>query len=489
MKNLKKVLLTVTISLATLLTMSVASNAATVKVTGDVINIRKEASTDSTVIATLSKDVECEYLGEEGDWYQVRYENYTGYVSKQYSELVEDTSDTQETNPQTDNNSKTDNNSTENNEAVNNENQTDNENTQQNNEAQSDENTSITQTETTSLVYKKFNQNTIIRILPLIYSSNIGEAKNGDEVLVLTEVSGWSYIQTDKINGWVRTDTLGESKPETTDNSNKDDENAATSEKTGYISEDDVNLRKGAGTSYSVIEVLELNTQVTILEEDGDWYRIKIDNTTGYVSKDYVSDSKKVTSRSLSEPRTDKDDEEENTKSNTTEVKEDTTSNNTTTSKTETTKTTNSETKSTSNSSSSSNKNTSDTIKGTDVIAYAKKFLGHEYVWGGDGSNRTFDCSGFTMYVYKHFGVSLPHYTVSQYNSSKGTKITKQSDLKMGDIVFLTDYETGAACGHCGIYISDGDFIHADSSVGYVNISNLNDIYKDRFCGALRIIK
>ena len=57
----------------------------------------------------------------------------------------------------------------------------------------------------------------------------------------------------------------------------------------------------------------------------------------------------------------------------------------------------------------------------------------------------------------------------------------------MGDIVFLTDYETGAKYGHCGIYISDGDFIHADSSVGYVNISNLNDIYKNRFCGALRV--
>ena len=134
-----------------------------------------------------------------------------------------------------------------------------------------------------------------------------------------------------------------------------------------------------------------------------------------------------------------------------------------------------------------SNNTTSSSIKGTDVVAYAKKYLGHKYVWGGDGSNGTFDCSGFTMYVYKHFGVSLPHYTVSQYNSGKGIKITKQSDLKMGDIVYLTDYVTGAPCGHCGIYISDGKFIHADSTVMKVNISDLNGMYKGRFCGALRI--
>ncbi len=115
------------------------------------------------------------------------------------------------------------------------------------------------------------------------------------------------------------------------------------------------------------------------------------------------------------------------------------------------------------------------------------KVLWVYHMSGAEQVNHGFDCSGFTMYVYKHFGVSLPHYTVSQYNSKKGTKIKKQSDLKVGDIVYLTDYITGEPCGHCGLYIGNGDFIHADSSVGYVNISNLNGIYKGRFCGGLRI--
>lgn len=485
MKTLKRVLIIGIITLVSILTMSIDSKAATVRITTDVINMREEASTDSAVIARLSEDVECEYLGEEGDWYQVRYQRYTGYVSKQYSELVEDASETNDTTNQTDNS----NTNTDNNEAVDNNNNQTNENTQQTTDTQTDNNT---QTETSQLIYKEFNQNTIIRILPLIYSSNIGEAKNGDEVLILTETSGWSYIQTDEINGWVRTDTLGESKTVEPGDSNQNDENSTTTERVGYISEEDVNMRSGAGTSNSVIRVLDLNTEVTILGEEGNWYRIRTGNTTGYVSKDYVSDSRTVTSRSLSEPRTDQENEEEKTEKETTSVEEDNTSNSTETTnsdkkETTTNKTTTSETSDKPTSNSSSTTTTSDVVKGTDIVAYAKNFLGYKYVWGGDGSNETFDCSGFTMYVYEHFDVTLPHYTVSQYNSSKGTKITKQSDLKMGDIVFLTDYETGAACGHCGIYISDGDFIHADSSVGYVNISNLNGIYKGRFCGALRV--
>lgn len=533
MKNLKKVLLTGTITISTLLAMSVISKAATVQVTADVINIRKEASTDAKVVAMLSKDVECEYLGEDGDWYKVKYKNYTGYVSKQYTKLVEEISDNTESNSEDiDNNkddSKTDiSGNEENNKTTN---VKDNQSQEQNN-IQSDD----SENSETNLLYKKFNKKTIIRILPLIHSSNIGEAKKNDEVLILAETSGWSYIQTDEINGWVRTDTLVESKKETVsqtaDDSKKDSkeenkEDTVTTEKIGYISGEYVNVRSGAGTSYSIVEVLELNTQITIIQEQGSWYKVKFGNDTGYISKDYVSDSKTVTNRSLSEPRTTKeetkqDKSKDNTadKTTTSDKKTTTTNKNTTASNksTNTNKTTASTTNTSTNktttnttTTSTANKNTTttskettknknsntttvskegttsnNTIKSADIIAYAKKFLGYKYVWGG-ASTSGFDCSGFTMYVYNHFGVNLPHYTVSQYNSSKGTKIKEQSDLKMGDIVFLTDYETGASCGHCGIYISDGNFIHSDSSVGYVNISNLNGIYKGRFCGALRI--
>ena len=70
MKMTKKVIITGIIAIMTLLMLAVTSKAATVKVTGEVLNIRKSASTSSEVIAMISEGVECELLGEEGDWYK-----------------------------------------------------------------------------------------------------------------------------------------------------------------------------------------------------------------------------------------------------------------------------------------------------------------------------------------------------------------------------------------------------------------------------------
>lgn len=438
MRKLQRILSIGSLIIAMLLMFSITSNAATVKITGEVVNIRKEASTESSVVARLSENVECEYVGEKGNWYQIKYKNYIGYVSKDYAKLQGTVSNNQGSSNTTNVQSNTT-------------------TTQNNNTAQ---------TSNTQSVTKKLKQNSTIKILPLVHASNIGNAKTSNVVLVLAETSGWSYIQTDEISGWVRTNSLEDSKTTTQVNSKPEDSSQKDdnqTEKIGYISEEEVNMRKGAGTNYSIIKTLKLNAQVTILGEQGKWYKVKSGNDTGYISKDYVSDKAKITNRSLTEPRENKEDA-----TKVEEKKIDSISD-------------------TKTATSNKNSTSSSGIKGTDVVAYAKKYLGHKYVWGGDGSNGTFDCSGFTMYVYKHFGVSLPHYTVSQYNSGKGKKITKQSDLKMGDIVYLTDYVTGAPCGHCGIYISDGKFIHADSTVMKVNISDLNGMYKGRFCGALRI--
>ncbi len=456
MKSLKKMLLTGSLTVVTLLSISTYTNAATVKITGEVVNIRKEASTTSSVVARLSENVECEYIGEKGNWYQIKYKNYTGYVSKDYAKLQGAVSNNQNTS----NTTNTQMNTT-----------TQENNTIQDNSTQTNQ-TTTTNTQSTQ-TNKKLKQNAMIKILPLVHSSNIGDAKTDEIVVVIAETSGWSYIQTDEISGWVRTNSLEDAKATTQVNSKPTNtsttqENNNQTEKIGYISEEEVNMRKGAGTNYGIIKTLKLNAQVTIIGIEGKWYKVKSGNDTGYVSKDYISDTKKITNRSLVEPRTDKQNEED---------------------KKDVTKVENVSVNKTSSTTNDKTANSNSSIKGTDVIAYAKKYLGYKYVWGGDGSNGTFDCSGFTMYVYKHFGVSLPHYTVSQYNSGKGKKITKQSDLKMGDIVYLTDYVTGAPCGHCGIYISDGKFIHADSTVMKVNISDLNGMYKGRFCGALRIIQ
>lgn len=466
MKKITKILLTGTLTATAILAMSITSKAATVKVTGDVLNIRKGPSTDTDVVAMVSKDTECELIKEDGNWYKIKYKNYTGYVSKDYVKVIGEVSNNEESN-----------NEKEEKETKKEEQQdTDTKEQLNNNDEQN----------TTETIYKKLKKDSQIKILPLIYSSNIGNAKKNEQVYLISEISGWSYIATDTICGWVRSELLDDSKTaqnekktQQTEKSNETNKKAFT-EKTGYINEDLVNVRKGAGTSYNVIKTLSLNSQVTIIGEEGNWYKVKSGNDEGYVSKEFISDSKKVTTRSNTASRKDV--------ANSVAEKDSKTASNekVTTSSTKTTKKSSTET--TTKQSKVETKSTSTSIKGTDVIAYAQKYLGHKYVYGGDGSNGTFDCSGFTMYVFKHFGISLPHGATSQYNSGKGKKISKQSDLKAGDIVFLTDYSTGVGIGHCGIYIGNGNFIHASTTTYSVIISSLNTTYSGRFYAGLRLI-
>ena len=130
--------------------------------------------------------------------------------------------------------------------------------------------------------------------------------------------------------------------------------------------------------------------------------------------------------------------------------------------------------------------NTNETNKGEQIVAYAKQYLGCPYVYGASGSS-SFDCSGFTMYVYKHFGYSLSHSATAQ--SKKGVAVEKEN-LQLGDLVFFLDYETMDGIGHCGIYIGDGNFIHASSGSGYcVKISSLTSgSYLKRYAEARRLI-
>lgn len=126
---------------------------------------------------------------------------------------------------------------------------------------------------------------------------------------------------------------------------------------------------------------------------------------------------------------------------------------------------------------------------GSQVVAMAKKYLGTPYVYGG-ASAKGFDCSGFTMYIFKQFGYSLPHSATSQWNSA-GVSVAR-SDLQPGDLVLFCDpaRSNGKACSHVGIYIGGGEFIHASSgsSGKYVRVSSLNEgYYNTYYKGAKRL--
>lgn len=117
------------------------------------------------------------------------------------------------------------------------------------------------------------------------------------------------------------------------------------------------------------------------------------------------------------------------------------------------------------------------------LINNAMQYLGTPYVFGGNSLYYGIDCSAYTQQIFAMVGISLPR--TADYQFEVGTPVSR-ADLIPGDMVFFTTYTYGAS--HCGIYIGDGNFIHASSSQG-VTISSLSHpYYSSRYIGARRMI-
>ena len=116
----------------------------------------------------------------------------------------------------------------------------------------------------------------------------------------------------------------------------------------------------------------------------------------------------------------------------------------------------------------------------------AKSFLGTPYVWGATGPSK-FDCSGFTQWVYRDVGITIPR--VSKDQARVGEYIS-YNDLKRGDMVFFdTKKHRSGKVTHVGIYLGNGNFIHASSAGKKVVIYNFNrkNFYKKRFLWGRRV--
>jgi len=133
---------------------------------------------------------------------------------------------------------------------------------------------------------------------------------------------------------------------------------------------------------------------------------------------------------------------------------------------------------------------TASSASGSSIVDTAMQHLGTRYVYGG-ASPSGFDCSGFTMYIYKQFGYSLPHTATGQWQSGIGTRVYSISELQPGDLVFFNDpsRNAGKACSHAGIYIGNGQHIHSSSSRSNgVIISDLTSgYYNTYFIGGIHV--
>ncbi len=119
------------------------------------------------------------------------------------------------------------------------------------------------------------------------------------------------------------------------------------------------------------------------------------------------------------------------------------------------------------------------------LLEDAKYFKGGKYVWGGT-TPQGFDCSGYVQYLYKKHNVNLPRTAWAQ---SKRGKAVDMSNLQKGDLLFfLTDKKRGIPVTHVGIYLGDGNFIHAASKKKGIIISPVqNGYYSDKLVSARRV--
>ena len=124
----------------------------------------------------------------------------------------------------------------------------------------------------------------------------------------------------------------------------------------------------------------------------------------------------------------------------------------------------------------------------TDILDEANKHMGKPYKHGKKGPD-SFDCSGFTSYVYKQFGFNISPASRMQYNDGVSVE---RNQLRKGDLVFFTSRSSGSNVGHVGMVVNadnetgEFEFIHA--SIKGVKISSCEGYYANRYVGARRII-
>lgn len=254
--------------------------------------------------------------------------------------------------------------------------------------------------------------------------SIINVLMNGQKVEYISTSGSWLKVKYNGVTGYVHGDYVTKG---TADNS--------TTGTTKYVSASvGLNVRSGAGTSYSKLGKLEYKEKVTVLSTSNGWSKINYNGKIGYVDSSYLQSTVPG-----------------------------------------------------SNGNNANNNNNTVSTKANEVIAYAKTLLGKPYVWGAQGPN-SFDCSGFTYYVFKNkAGIVLPRTSSAQ--SKYGTYVSK-SNLKAGDLVFFdTNGANDGNVSHVGMYIGNGQMIHASYGQKKIVIANFNDSYYQKaYVNARRVL-
>ena len=244
-----------------------------------------------------------------------------------------------------------------------------------------------------------------------------------------------------------------------------------------------MNLRAESNTDSEVIKELEIGSTVKVLEVNENWLKVKKGEDEGYIRSLYVSEEAPVIE--VEEPVVVNEVQTSNTQSNRTQTSTSSSNSSSSSSSNNSTNSNNGQTqKPAQNNNSSYNPPASSTSSVQAVLNLAYSKIGSPYVWGAEGPN-SFDCSGFTYYVFRNAaGVSLPRTSSAQ--SGYGKTVSK-SNLQPGDLVFFNT--SGKGVSHVGIYVGGGNMIHSPSSGKTVSVTSINSsYYSSRFVTAKRVL-
>ena len=456
--NIKSIIFMAIIAMASLLFINISFAANTGKVIVETAKLREQANTDSKVLELASQGDEVEILSEENEWYKIKYKNITGYLRKDLVQV-----DNKEAANTTNNKNETTNEASENTNENTITNTTENNVTSEN--TATEKNDEQNETEIVKNEKYKIVENVKIKVIPLISSIELEEVQKDAEVEVVEILDDWVKVKTSsEKEGWIRKEKLTTIQTETanTENTTNETTEQPTTEqttqqpetiqqtnttKTMYVNTQTANLRQKADKTSQVIKQLSQSTKVTVMSTDNGWAYVDVNGTKGYIAESLLTTTQKETSRSGLTTR-------------------------------EQAATNNSAAKSTTQKNTAVTESTTTSASGSAVVSYAQQFLGCKYVYGGTSTNG-FDCSGFTQYVYKHFGINLNRTAAAQYSNGKSV-----TQLQAGDLVMFGK----SGINHVGIYIGGNTFIHAANPCRGVTTDSLSTgYYKTNYVGAKRI--
>jgi len=277
----------------------------------------------------------------------------------------------------------------------------------------------------------------------------------GQELTLVEQFQGWFLVEYGSQYGWVTQEFLTIVDGVVTRvpvSQTIPDPNPSL---VGAVLENAVNMRKGPGSAYERVASVNAGSQVALLAKHKDWFKVQLDNGT----KAWVfSDLLKISPMAVRRVPT-----------------------------TNTFPSLPSRIGASWGSSGSGSGGRAINIPTSgDVAGYAVQFVGYRYRWGGTGPGG-FDCSGLTSYVYRQFGVGLPHSSAGQFSTSYGAMIGNLGSLAPGDLLFFAGVGGRRGISHVAIYIGGGQMVHAMTPSYGVQVSGVwSSYWQNHFVGAIR---